>query len=71
MKKSTEVPPYNNLFPQKTEAIKADGIVVVDVGMPSLSRPALGLGVRGIISMDLKVTGPKGIYISGDWWMQF
>ena len=56
----------HNLLPQKAEAIKADGIVVIDVGMPSLSRPALSLGVRGIISMDLKVTGPKGDLHSGE-----
>ncbi len=54
------------LLPQKAEAIQADGVVVIDVGMPSLSKPALGLGVRGIITMDLKVTGPKGDLHSGE-----
>ncbi len=53
------------LLPKKKDAIKADGILVVDVGIPSLSKPALGLGVRGIITMDLKVTGPKGDMHSG------
>ena len=38
---------------------------MVDVGIRSLRKPALGLGAPGIITMDLKVTGPKGDMHSG------
>jgi acetylornithine deacetylase/succinyl-diaminopimelate desuccinylase-like protein len=43
----------------KKDALKADYLAVVDVGIPDPATPAVTLGVRGIITMELHVTGSK------------
>jgi acetylornithine deacetylase/succinyl-diaminopimelate desuccinylase-like protein len=40
---------------QQKEKIQADYLAIVDVGIPSMNRPSLTLGVRGLITMDLVV----------------
>jgi acetylornithine deacetylase/succinyl-diaminopimelate desuccinylase-like protein len=55
----------HKLVKEKKKELKADGLLIVDGGMDSLKNPTLGLGVRGMITMDLKVTGPNSDLHSG------
>lgn len=45
------------LLPEKKDKLKADYLAVVDLGMESPSKPAITLGTRGILTMDVEVTG--------------
>lgn len=45
------------ILPSKKDRIKCDGLVVTDVGVPSLDTPAITLGTRGMVSMTLNLTG--------------
>lgn len=38
---------------EKKEKLKADYLAVVDVGIPAMNKPAVSLGVRGILTMDV------------------
>lgn len=42
---------------EKKEALKADYLAIVDLGIPAKDTPAITLGVRGIVTMDLEVEG--------------
>jgi len=55
----------HQLLPKYKDKVKADGILVIDVDMHNFAKPSICLGVRGIVTMDLKVTGPKGDLHSG------
>ncbi len=46
-----------HLLQQKTKELKADYLAIVDVGTPNPTTPAINLGVRGIITMDVIATG--------------
>jgi acetylornithine deacetylase/succinyl-diaminopimelate desuccinylase-like protein len=39
---------------QKKAELKADHLLIVDSGIPSISSPAITLGVRGIVTMDVE-----------------
>lgn len=39
------------------EQLKADYLAVVDLGIPAPNQPALTLGLRGLTTMDVEVTG--------------
>ncbi len=49
----------------KSEELKADFLSVVDLGIQSLKKPSITLGIRGIVTMDLEVLGSKTDMHSG------
>lgn len=53
------------LVTKKAKELKADYLAVVDVGLPNPTTPAINLGVRGIITMDVIATGSKHDLHSG------
>ncbi len=55
----------NRLLPQKQCELKADYLLVVDLGMKKEDTPAITLGIRGIASMDVEVTGTTSDLHSG------
>jgi acetylornithine deacetylase/succinyl-diaminopimelate desuccinylase-like protein len=42
---------------EKKDKLKADYLAVVDLGMEAADRPAVTLGTRGIVTMDVEVVG--------------
>lgn len=54
-----------NLLKEKAKQLKADYLAVVDMGLPHRDTPAITLGVRGIVTMDLIVEGPNTDMHSG------
>jgi acetylornithine deacetylase/succinyl-diaminopimelate desuccinylase-like protein len=54
-----------SLLKNKKEELKADYLVVVDVGLQDPSVPAVTIGVRGLISMDVEAEGTKTDLHSG------
>ncbi|MBU6400213.1 MAG: M20/M25/M40 family metallo-hydrolase, partial [Verrucomicrobia bacterium] len=47
--------------------LQCDAVVISDTGMPDLEHPALTYGLRGIVALEVKLTGPardlhSGIY---------
>ena len=54
-----------NLLPGKQKEMAADHLLVVDLGLGSPTFPAVTLGVRGIVTMRLTVTGSNGDLHSG------
>lgn len=51
--------------PEKRQKLKADYLAIVDMGIPDMKTPAVTLGVRGIVTMELVVQGSKGDLHSG------
>ena len=52
---------------QNRDALKCDVVVVSDTGMIARGTPTMSYGLRGVVALELKVTGPKidlhsGIY---------
>lgn len=47
----------SKILADKKEQLKADYLVIVDVGIPSTNIPAVTLGARGIVTMDLELVG--------------
>lgn len=43
------------IMQSKKEALKADYIAIVDLGMPKADTPALTLGTRGLVTMDVEL----------------
>lgn len=41
----------------KKESLKADYLAVVDMGIPAADIPAVTLGMRGMVTMDMEVSG--------------
>lgn len=50
---------------KKKKALQADYVAVVDVGMKDAKTPAVTLGARGILTMDIHVRGTEGDLHSG------
>lgn len=50
-------PSLATLLRDKQEALKADYLAIVDVGIPAADRPAITLGLRGIVTMTVTVEG--------------
>jgi len=46
-----------HVLEEKHQQLSADYTVIVDVGIPSLKQPAVTLGCRGIITMDVECRG--------------
>lgn len=53
------------ILPQKSEALKADYLAIVDLGIPTIDTPAITLGIRGLTTMDVKITGSNTDLHSG------
>jgi len=51
--------------PEKRAKLKADYLVIVDMGMHAPDRPAITLGVRGISTLEVRFQGSKGDLHSG------
>lgn len=47
----------SGILSQKKHELKADYLAIVDLGFPKPNKPAVTLGIRGIISMGVEVTG--------------
>lgn len=45
------------ILPHKKVELKADYLAVVDMGINKPTEPAVTLGIRGIVTMDVEVTG--------------
>ncbi|MBS4167647.1 dipeptidase [Parachlamydia sp. AcF125] len=45
------------ILPQKKQELKADYLAVVDMGINHPTEPAVTLGIRGIVTMDVEVSG--------------
>lgn len=50
---------------RKNAALKADYLTIVDVGLPSHDTPAVTLGTRGLVTMDVEFQGSFGDLHSG------
>ncbi|MBW2141249.1 MAG: M20/M25/M40 family metallo-hydrolase, partial [Deltaproteobacteria bacterium] len=58
-------PGLSNILNQKKGELSADHLMIVDGGFGTLNRPELTLGVRGIVSMVVEITGSKADLHSG------
>ncbi len=50
---------------KRQQQLKADYVAIVDMGMPSATTPAVTIGVRGLVTMEVQVQGSKGDLHSG------
>lgn len=55
----------SSLLNEKSQTLKADYLAIVDLGIKSLDQPSITLGIRGIVTMDVEVTGAKTDMHSG------
>lgn len=55
----------SEIIPKKVKDLKADYLAIVDMGLRGPASPAVTLGVRGIVTMDVEVTGTKTDLHSG------
>ncbi|CDZ80079.1 Succinyl-diaminopimelate desuccinylase [Candidatus Rubidus massiliensis] len=55
----------SSILKSHKEKFKADYLAIVDVGIPSMQKPALTLGVRGITTMDITIEGTSTDLHSG------
>jgi len=58
-------PGMAGVLPSIKEKIKADHLLIADLGLKSLEQPAVTLGVRGIMTFTLKVSGAAADLHSG------
>lgn len=58
-------PGLTELVKSKQDALKADFLGIVDLGIPSMERPAVTLGVRGITAWTIQAKGPNADLHSG------
>ncbi len=55
----------HKIVASKEKELKADVLAIVDLGIPSLSIPAITLGTRGMITLDIEVINTKKDLHSG------
>ncbi len=55
----------SEILESKSKQLQADYLAVVDVGFDSLSKPAITLGLRGLVTMDVELTGSDTDFHSG------
>lgn len=55
----------SKILPQKQKELKADYLAVVDMGIRKPNVPAITLGLRGMVTMDLTVQGSNSDMHSG------
>ena len=53
------------ILEERAEELKADYLLVVDMGLPDKETPAVTLSARGILTMDISVKGSTGDMHSG------
>lgn len=46
-----------SILNEKRTSLKTDYLAVVDLGMEAATKPAITLGTRGLVTMDIEVTG--------------
>lgn len=54
-----------HLLEEKKELLKADYLLIVDVGISALDKPSVTLGVRGIVTMEVTCRGSSSDLHSG------
>lgn len=47
------------MLQEKRERLKADYLLVIDMGLPAENQPAITIGLRGIVTMEVKCTNSK------------
>jgi acetylornithine deacetylase/succinyl-diaminopimelate desuccinylase-like protein len=55
----------HKIIASKEQALQADYVAIVDLGIPGPDTPAVTLGTRGLITLDLEVRGAKSDLHSG------
>lgn len=58
----------NSLAPflkKQRAALRCDAVVISDTGMPSLKHPALTYALRGVVALEIKLSGPSRDLHSG------
>jgi len=55
----------SSILKTKFKELQADYLAIVDLGIPSLDKPSITLGLRGIITMDIELSGAKSDMHSG------
>lgn len=50
---------------KNSEKLKADHLAIVDGGIPGKDMPAVSLGMRGLVTMDVELTGTRSDLHSG------
>lgn len=55
----------SDIIPKKQKELKADYLAIVDLGLREANKPALTLGLRGLVTMDVTVQGSKTDLHSG------
>lgn len=55
----------HEILPNKRNDLKADYLAIVDLGIPEKKTPAITLGTRGLVALDLEVTCAKSDLHSG------
>lgn len=58
-------PGLMGILPKKHKELKADYLAIVDLGLRDSSTPAITMGTRGIMTMDVEMTGSYGDLHSG------
>jgi acetylornithine deacetylase/succinyl-diaminopimelate desuccinylase-like protein len=47
------------MLKEKRDRLKADYLLVIDMGLPGKDQPAITIGLRGIVTMEVKCTNSK------------
>jgi acetylornithine deacetylase/succinyl-diaminopimelate desuccinylase-like protein len=55
----------SHILKNKQQELQADYLAVVDLGMRHPDQPAITLGIRGLVTMDVEITGTKTDLHSG------
>lgn len=55
----------SGILGQKKKELKADYLAIVDLGFPKPNQPAVTLGIRGMVAMDVEITGSRTDLHSG------
>lgn len=56
---------FSQMIEEKKSKLKADTVLIVDSGIPSLDKPAVSLGYRGLVSFDVECIGSNSDLHSG------
>ena len=48
---------FGPFLEKHAEAVKADNVLIVDVGLHSMERPSVTIGTRGLVSMEVTLKG--------------
>lgn len=54
-----------SILPHKKQKLKADYLAIVDLGLRKANIPALTLGIRGIVTLDVEIQGSRTDLHSG------